>query len=85
MKTKAKASKDKPQEARTYCFVCDFAQNMYLPKFAAEHPGATYYYSPLNVYPFGIVDCSTEPSQLTAMMFYEGTICFFTFFNREQT
>jgi hypothetical protein len=43
------------------------------------------YYSPLNVYPFGIVDCSTEPSQLTAMMFYEGTICFFTFFNREQT
>jgi hypothetical protein len=58
---------------------------MYLPNFAAEQPGAAYYYSPLNVYPFGIVDCSTEPSQLTAMMFYKGTFCFFTFFNREQT
>jgi hypothetical protein len=45
---------------------------MYLPNFAAEQPGATYYYSPLNVYPFGIVDCSTNPSKLTAMIFYEG-------------
>jgi hypothetical protein len=55
-------------------FFQHFAQNMYLPNFAAEQPGATYCYSPLNAYPFGIVDCSTQPSQLTAMMFYEGTI-----------
>jgi hypothetical protein len=59
-------------ELRTYTFVCDFAQNMYLPNFAAEQPGATYYFSPLNVYVFGIVDCSCQPSHLSAFMFTEG-------------
>ena len=63
---------NEPQERRTYTFVCDFAQNMYIPNFAAEQPGATYYYSPLNVYPFGIVDCSCQPTELTALMFNEG-------------
>jgi hypothetical protein len=63
---------DEPLNRRTLTFVCDFAQNMYVPNFAAEQPGATYYYSPLNVYPFGIVDCSCEPSQLIAFMFAEG-------------
>jgi hypothetical protein len=57
---------------RTYTYVCDFAHNMYLPNFAAEQPGATYYYSPLNVYPFGIINCSCNPCQLTALMFSEG-------------
>ena len=45
---------------------------MYLPNFVSEQPGATYYYSPLNVFPFGIVDGSTVPTQLTAMVFYKG-------------
>jgi hypothetical protein len=70
-----------PQEQCSYCFVCDFAQNMYLPNFAAEQPGATYYYSPLNIIPLGIVDCSKDPSELTAMTFYESKFssccCFF--------
>lgn len=61
-----------PAEERHYTFVCDFAQNMYLPNFSSEQPGATYYYSPLNVYPFGIVDCSQNPTELTAHMFVEG-------------
>jgi hypothetical protein len=26
----------------------------------------------LNVYPFGIVDCAKEPTELTAMVFTEG-------------
>ena len=64
--------KNTKRELRTYTFVADFAQNMCLPNFAAEQPGATYYYSPLNVYPFGIVDCSTEPAELTSYVFYEG-------------
>ena len=46
---------------------------MYLPNFSAEQPGATYYYSPLNVYPFGSVDGSTEPTELTGHFYYEGT------------
>lgn len=65
-------SLEKEQEEWVYTYVCDFAQNMNIPNFNAEQPGATYYYSPLKVYPFGIVDCSQEPSQLTARVFYEG-------------
>ena len=62
----------RPQHQRTYTFVADFAQNMYVPNFAAEQPGATYYFSPLNVYPFGVVDTSTTPTMLTAFVFSEG-------------
>jgi hypothetical protein len=58
---------------KTFTFVADFAQNMYIPNFAAEQPGATYYFSPLNVYPFGVVDTSTSPTMLTAFVFSEGT------------
>ena len=63
---------NKPQEGRVHCFVADFAQNMYVPNFNSEQPGATYYYSPMNVYPFGIVDGSCDPSMLTAHVYYEG-------------
>jgi hypothetical protein len=86
-KQQAKDDKDKPRKDRVYCFVADFAQNMNLPNFAEEQPGATYYYSPMSVYPFGIVDCSTSPSELTAYCYYEGKYCclavcspFFCFF-----
>lgn len=66
------ALQKKPRGQRTYTFVADFAQNMYIPNFAAEQPGATYYYSPLNIYPFGVVDTSADPSLLTAFVFNEG-------------
>jgi hypothetical protein len=69
---KQHAADNKPRTQRTYCFVADFAQNMYVPNFAQEQPGATYYYSPLNVYPFGVVDASTDPTLLTAFIFNEG-------------
>ena len=36
-----------PPSERVLCFVADYAQNMCLPNFASEQPGATYYYSPL--------------------------------------
>ena len=71
---KRDAKKKVKQDECVYTFVADFAQNMYLPNFNAEQPGATYYYSPLNVYPFGIVDGSTEPTELTAHVYYEGTL-----------
>lgn len=50
--------------------VCDYAQNMTLPNFGSEQPGETYYYSPLNVYCFGIVDTSTD--HLHATLYLEG-------------
>ena len=69
---KEDATKQVIQEERCYTFVADFAQNMYLPNFASEQPGATYYFSPLNVYPFGVVDPSGEESQLLVHIYIEG-------------
>ena len=71
-KEQAKRDRDlkKPQEQRVYTCVCDFAQNMNTPNFNAEQPGATCHHSPLNVFPFGVVDCSN--SELTAHVCSEG-------------
>ena len=71
-KRKAIKMKDKPRNERTVCFVGDYAQNMSIPNFAEEQPGEVYFFSPLNAYCFGMVDCSTEPSQLAAYTYFEG-------------
>ena len=55
---------------RVVTIVCDYAQNMYLPNFGSEQPGETHYYSPLNVYCFGMVDTSID--HLHAMLYVEG-------------
>jgi len=44
--------------------VVDYAQNLGLPHFGGEQPGDTYYYSPLAVYCFGVVDTSCTPEVL---------------------
>ena len=40
--------------------VADYAQNLDLPHFGGEQPGDTYYYSPLTINVFGVVDYSVE-------------------------
>jgi hypothetical protein len=65
------ADKDKQREERVFTLVADYAQNMYLPNFASSQPGATYYYSPLNAYCFGVVDASTRPSKLYGHIYLE--------------
>ena len=45
---------------RRYTFCGDYCQNMDLPHFGSEQPGETYYYSPLNISCFGLVDHSTD-------------------------
>ena len=55
-KAVADAKANVPHRDRTYTLVADFGQNMELPVFNEEQPGCTYYYSPLSVYNFGIVD-----------------------------
>jgi hypothetical protein len=70
-KEEAKWEAKNAQEERTYTFVANFAQNMYLPNFNAEQPGATYYYSPLNVYPLALYG-STDPSELMTFVYYKG-------------
>jgi hypothetical protein len=59
-----------PKE-RVLCLVADYAQNMYIPNFAGEQPGATYYYSPMSCYVFGVVDAAKD--QLSAWMYTEAT------------
>lgn len=56
----------KPMEERCVTWVADYAQNVCVPNFAGEQPGDTYYYSPCNAYVFGIADCTTRPTPLTA-------------------
>ena len=50
----------------------DFSQNIYLPNFGGNQPGDTYYYSPLNIYQFGIVDCSDGSDTLYSYVYSEG-------------
>ena len=59
------------KEDRVFTLVADYAQNMYLPNFASSQPGATYYYSPLNEYCFGVVDASERPSKLYGHVYLE--------------
>jgi hypothetical protein len=67
----AVATADKRPSERVLCFVADYAQNMYIPNFASEQPGATYYFSPMSCYCFGVVDASKD--QLSAWMYTEAT------------
>ena len=53
------AQENKPHNECCYTLVGDYCQNMRLPHFGGQQPGDTYYYSPLNVNCFGIVDVVT--------------------------
>jgi hypothetical protein len=55
---------------RRYCLVADYCQNMALPHFGGEQPGETYYFSPLGVYCFGVVDPTVD--KLFAHLYTEG-------------
>jgi len=52
--------------------VADFCQNLTLPHFGPQQLGATYYYSPLSICCFGIVDCAPKDKQMQAYMCAEG-------------
>lgn len=55
----------------SFCLVADYSQNLGLPHFGEEQPGDTYYFSPLSVYIFGIVDVSCSPEVLHAFGYTE--------------
>ena len=59
-----------PHRLRRYCLVADYCQNMALPHFGGEQPGETYYFSPLGVYCFGMVDPTID--RLFAHLYTEG-------------
>jgi hypothetical protein len=49
-----------PSLFRRKVLTIDMGQNLCLPNFEAEQPGDTYYFSPLTVLLFGVVDNATE-------------------------
>ena len=59
-------------QERTILEFADYAQNMDMPHFGSEQPGDIYYYSPLGIYVFGLVDTSGGKSKLTAFYYKEG-------------
>ena len=61
-----------PHQQRTYTFIADYCQNFGLPYFGSEQPGETYYFSPLNVNCFGVVDVTLN-NHLHAFVYDEGT------------
>jgi hypothetical protein len=58
---------------REYVIVCDYAQNMPLPHYGGEQPGEIYYFSPLTINLFGIVDLSLSPNKLNCYAYREFT------------
>jgi hypothetical protein len=70
-----KAKEDKMNNvshfSRTYTFIANYSQNLDLPHFGGEQPEDTFYYSPLNIFQFGVVD-PTDNNKLHAFVCYEG-------------
>jgi len=54
------------------CIVCDYCQNMALPFFGKDQPGATYYYSPLTMICFGVANVGIAKHKLKAFIYNEG-------------
>ena len=55
-----------------YVITFDFAQNLQLLHFGEEQPGDTYYFSPLSLHVFGIVNHSPEKDHLHGFLYHEG-------------
>lgn len=71
-KTLSRTTAHLPPSQRSLCIVADYAQNMGVPSFGYEQPGETYYYSPMNAYCFGVVDCTvTLEDHLHAYIYME--------------
>ena len=56
----AEATKNLPQNKQVITIVGDYRQNLGIPHVGEEQPGDTYYFSPKNLYIFGLVDVSKK-------------------------
>ena len=56
----------------TRTIVIDFAQNCDLPSLNDEQAGEAYYFSPLKVNVFGIVDAGVEGGHLHSFVYHDG-------------
>ena len=60
-----------PYHSKSYLFYFDYAQNVQCPQFSSEQPGETYYYSPLNINIFGIIDENYKKETLFAYCYHK--------------
>jgi hypothetical protein len=56
-----------------YVIVCYYAQNMPLPHYGGKKPGYIYYFSPLTINIFGVVDLRITPNKLNCYAYREFT------------
>ena len=61
-----------PWNNRRRCLVVDYCQNLALPHLRMSQPGATYYFSPLAVYLFGVVHAGQPHVTMNAYVYHEG-------------
>ena len=70
------AKLDKTQNLPFYCsrfvFTFDYAQNLSLPHYGEEQPGDTYYFTPLSMHVFGLVNHSPHQDHLYGFLYHEG-------------
>ena len=51
--------------------IIDYAQNLEMPLMRKDQAGDVYYYTPMTVPAFGVVDCNTEKNHLHAYIYPE--------------
>jgi hypothetical protein len=54
-----------------YVLVGDYAKNLSAPHFGGAQPGDTYYFSPLTVFLFGLVDLAKTPNKMNCYAYAE--------------
>jgi hypothetical protein len=71
VKAKEDKMNDVPHSSRAYTFIANYSQKLDLPLFFGEQPGETFYYSPLNIFQFRVVD-PTDNDKLHAFVYDVG-------------
>jgi hypothetical protein len=62
---------DTPYSQRDYVLVGDYGENLSAPYFGGAQAGDTYYFLPLTVFSFGLVDLSTGPNKINCYTYSE--------------
>jgi hypothetical protein len=67
-----KSTKMLHRSQKVVTIVCDYSQNGELPSFGDQQPGEVYYFSPLSINIFGIVNFDKDIDYATCYCYDEG-------------
>jgi hypothetical protein len=72
-KINKKATRDRVNNVshsnRHYCLIADYSQKLNLPHFGNTQPRETYFYTPLTLYLFGVVDTSNNDHNIILVIY----------------